>query len=516
MSHLLNNLPCAIALGTALLGLGAAADASALAAPGADPPSTWASIDQWVERQMQEERIPGVALAVVRGGEAAYLRGYGVADAGGRPVTPRTPFPIGSVSKSFTGLAIAQLAEAGALDLDAPVRTYLPWFRAADERASGAITVRHLLTHTSGFSTLDGNRHRLQLSTADDALEQRARMLRSAPLTAPPGTRFEYSNANYQVLGALVEAVTGGSYEACVAEKIYRPLGMSAGFASTPQSTPPDMAVGHRYWFGFPVASDWAETNRQVVAQALVVASAEDMVRYLLFNLGHAPENGITVLRREGLAELHDPGAFGYGFGWMVAERHGTRCIGHGGQNPGFFAFILLSPERDEGVAVLTNAADLVGRHGAEGISLGVFDILAGVEPQVRPRSPIAAIVLATAAAVVILIAVSIAMTRRRLGQWRRGERMPPRHWASRLLRIAPFSAFLGAVAYLSLIQLWQSFGATLGSGLQFAPDVAWLSILAGSAAIAWAPIRAALLLHACARGAIVDTHQPTPQQSDP
>jgi CubicO group peptidase (beta-lactamase class C family) len=500
MSHLLKHLPRAIALAAALLGHGAAAEASALATPGVDNPSMWVSIDRWVERCMQEERIPGVAVAVVRGGEAAYLRGYGVADAGGRPVTPQTPFPIGSVSKSFTGLAIAQLAEAGVLNLEAPVRNYLPWFRAADEEASGAITVRHLLTHTSGFTTLDGNRHRLRLSTADDALEQRARMLRTAPLTAAPGTRFEYSNANYQVLGALIEAVTGRSYEAYVAEKIFRPLGMTAGFASTPQLTPQDMAVGHRYWFGFPLASRWAETNREVVAQALVVASAEDLARYLLFNLGHAPEHGGTVLHRAGLAELHDPGAFGYGFGWMVKDRHGTRCVGHGGQNPGFFAFILLSPERDEGVAVLANAADLIGRHGAEGIALGVFDILAGVEPQERPRSPIARIALASAAATVLLIAVSIAMTRRRLGQWRRGERMPPRPWASRLLRIAPFTAFLGAVAYLFLIQLWQSFGATLGSGLQFAPDVAWLSLLAGISAIAWASIRAALLLHAFAQ----------------
>jgi CubicO group peptidase (beta-lactamase class C family) len=496
MNHLPKRAPCFGFLCAALLVSSLSTLPSPLFAARADSLSIWTAMDGWVEGRMREERIPGVALAVVRGGEVAYVRGYGIADTEGRRVGPQTPFPIGSVSKSFTGLAIAQLAEAGALDLDAPVRSYLPWFQVADERASDEITIRHLLTHTSGFSTLDGNRHRLRRSTADDALEQRARMLRGARLSAPPGTRFEYSNANYQVLGALIETVTGLSYEAYVAERIYAPLGMAAGFASMPDRTPPDMAMGHRYWFGHPRASPWSETDRHVVAQALVVASAEDMARYVLFNLGHAPDSGHDVLRRSGIDEMHDPGAFRYGFGWMVGERHGTRYVGHAGQNPGFFAFVLFSQERDEGVAVMINAADLVGRRGAEGIGMGVIDILAGVEPQVRPGSPIARIALVAAVAVLLLIASSMAMTRRRIGQWRRGERVPPGRGVARLLRIVPSTAFFGAVAYLLLVYVWQSFGATIGAGLQFAPDVAWLSLFAGGLAIAWALIRATLLFY--------------------
>lgn len=470
---------------------------SPLPAASLEPPPESVAIDRWVEARMQEERIPGVALAVVRGGEVTYLRGYGVADANGRPVTPRTPFPIGSVSKSFSGLAVAQLAEAGALDLDASVRDHLPWFRAADAETSGAITVRHLLTHTSGFSTLDGNRHRIPASTADDALERRARLLQGARLAAAPGTRHAYSNANYQTLGALIEAVAGRPYEDYVAERIFQPLGMSAGFASTPDRLPGDTAVGHRYWFGRPLAARFLEFDRQLVSQGLVVASAEDMARYVLFNLGHAAESGEGVLSRAGIDAMHDPGAFDYGFGWMVRERGGTRYVGHGGQNPGYFAFVMFAPGRDEGVAVLTNAAEPLGRQGAEGIALGVMDLLAGSEPRVGPGNAVSRIVMAAAAAVLLLALASMVLTRRRLRQWRQGERAMPGGRASRLLRVVPSLAFFGAAAWFFLVFVWQSFGATLYAGLLFAPDVAWLSLLAGGLAIAWAVMRAALLSRA-------------------
>jgi len=488
-------VPPGLLLATVLAACVAALPAP-LPAAGLEPPPDPAAIDRWVETRMQEERIPGVALAIVRGGEVTYLRGYGLADANDRPVTPRTPFPLGSVSKSFTGLAVAQLAEAGALDLDAPVRDPLPWFRAADAEQSAAITVRHLLTHASGFSTLDGNRHRIPASTADDALERRTRLLQGARLASAPGTRHEYSNANYQTLGALIEAVAGRPYEDYVAERIFQPLGMSAGFASTPARLPGDTAVGHRYWFGWPVAAPFLEFDRQLVAQALVVASAEDMARYLRFNLGHGVDTG-AVLSRAGIDAMHDPGAFGYGFGWMVRERHGVRYIGHGGQNPGYFAFVMFSPDRDEGVAVLANAADLVGRRGAEGIAVGVVDLLAGVEPRVGPASPVGRIVMAAAVALLLLVLASMGLTRRRLRQWRHGERAMPTGRASRLLRLLPSLGCFGAAAYFFLVFVWRSFGATLYAGLQFAPDVAWLSLLAGGLALAWAPVRAALLSRA-------------------
>src|SRR5690606_38535877 len=105
--------------------------------------------------QMRAAGVPGAAVAVVRGGRTVHVRGFGEATPG-VPVTPQTAFQLASVSKSFTALAVMQLVEDGKVDLDAPVRAYLPWFRLADEGAAAAVTVRHLLSHTSGLSTRSG------------------------------------------------------------------------------------------------------------------------------------------------------------------------------------------------------------------------------------------------------------------------------------------------------------------------------------------------------------------------
>ena len=117
-------------------------------------PTDFAAIDRYVEQELQATRLPGLALGIVQGDQIVHLRGFGIADPSGRPVTPQTPFIIGSLSKSFTALAIMQLVEAGKVELDTPVQRYLPWFRVADAQASAQITVRHLLNQTSGLSTL--------------------------------------------------------------------------------------------------------------------------------------------------------------------------------------------------------------------------------------------------------------------------------------------------------------------------------------------------------------------------
>ena len=151
-----------------------------------------AAIDAFVEAQMDRHRIPGLALAITKGDRIVHLQGYGSAG-DGRPVTPQTPFHIGSISKSFTALAVMQLVEQGEVDLDAPVRAYLPWFQVADEGASQAITVRHLLHQTSGLAE---ETYMADLP-ADATLERAVRDLRRAEPVDPPGTSFHYFNQNY-------------------------------------------------------------------------------------------------------------------------------------------------------------------------------------------------------------------------------------------------------------------------------------------------------------------------------
>jgi CubicO group peptidase (beta-lactamase class C family) len=167
-----------------------------------------AKIDAFVSAEMQASHIPGLSLGVVHDDQVMHLRGFGTADQSGCAVTPQTPFVIGSLTKSFTALAVLQLVEAGKLELDAPVQRYLPWFHLADPTASARITVRQLLNQTSGLP---------DMMPADNALdgrslEQFVRGLSAITPDRPVGSSFEYANANYAALGLIVQTVSGEAY----------------------------------------------------------------------------------------------------------------------------------------------------------------------------------------------------------------------------------------------------------------------------------------------------------------
>src|SRR5689334_5047431 len=170
-------------------------------------PPDFAAIDGYVAAEMQAQHIPGLALGIVQGDQIVHLKGFGVADTNGAVVTPQTPFPIGKVSKAFTALAVMQLVEVGKLDLDTPVQRYLPWFRVADADASAQITVRHLLTQTSGLSHAAGLEQYAAVELRDGALEQHVRDLSTAQLAHPVGAAYEDTSANAWVLGLLIQTV---------------------------------------------------------------------------------------------------------------------------------------------------------------------------------------------------------------------------------------------------------------------------------------------------------------------
>jgi CubicO group peptidase (beta-lactamase class C family) len=213
---------------------------------------------------MQDLRIPGLALGIVRGDHIVHLNGFGVADPSGRPVTPQTPFIMGSLAKSFTALAVMQLVEQGQVELDAPVQRYLPWFRVADDAASAQITVRHLLNQTSGLSTKTGRAFQGNPDLSDGALEQAVRALRDYPLAQPVGMTYQYSTVNYAVLGLIVQTVSGQSFEDYVQEHIFVPLDMRSSYTSQSAAQAHGLASGCRYWFGQPVAADLPD-NRSLV-----------------------------------------------------------------------------------------------------------------------------------------------------------------------------------------------------------------------------------------------------------
>ena len=197
-----------------------------------DAPANFDEVDSYISTKMKELGIPGAALVIVQDNQIVHLKGFGVADADERPVTPQTPFFTGSTGKSITALAIMQLVEAGKIKLDAPVQTYLPWFRVADVKASEVITVRQLLNMTSGIPKSIGQEQLAITDLSDSAIENNVRALAEIELIAPPSEQFEYSNANYVTLGMIIQEVTGQSFETYIKEHIFEPLDMRNSFAS--------------------------------------------------------------------------------------------------------------------------------------------------------------------------------------------------------------------------------------------------------------------------------------------
>ena len=176
-------------------------------------------IDRYIKSEMKSSGIPGLSISIVKKDKSIFAKGYGNVDSSGSPITTKTPFIIGSTSNSFTAVAIMQLVEAGKIDLDAPVQKYIPWFKVADENSSSKITVRNLLNHTSGISRYAAP---MVVSRSDlNDLESYVHKLSEVKLNKPVGTTWQYANENYQILGLIVQEVSGITYEDYIKKNIF-------------------------------------------------------------------------------------------------------------------------------------------------------------------------------------------------------------------------------------------------------------------------------------------------------
>ena len=337
---------------------------------------SFAAIDAYVEEQMRHLHIPGVSLAIVEGDRIVHFRGFGEAQPGGGPPTPQTPFLIGSLTKSITALAVMQLVEAGKIELDAPAQRYLPWFRVMDPQASAQMTVRHLLVQTSGLPASAGESILADIADSPDTAERQARALSSLVLAHPVGDTFEYSNSNYQLLGLIIEAVTGEAYADYVQNSILTPLRMNHSDYPDPTGAKNGLAMGHQYWFGRPVEAPDMPLPYGAMAAGLLISTAEDLAHYLIAHLNGGCYHDAQLLSPAGIAELHRGAAeFGvaglgpivglltkhmemgqYGMGWNVNRIGRNELVWHGGTLPHFGAYMALLPERKIGLVLLFNA----------------------------------------------------------------------------------------------------------------------------------------------------------------
>jgi CubicO group peptidase (beta-lactamase class C family) len=483
----------AVALAVLILGgayLASRPGSGAATANGADAPARFAAIEGFVAGEMAAQRIPGLALAIVEGDRVAYMRGFGNADGSGRAVTPQTPFIIGSLSKSFTALAVMQLVEAGKLELDAPVQRYLPWFSVADATASAQITVRHLLNQTSGLSTKTGRTFQGSGDTSATALEDTVRRLSTAELAEPVGAKHQYSTVNYSVLGLIVQEVAGESYEQYVQTKILDPLRMRTSYTSDAAAESNGLATGHNYWFGRPREAD-LPYNRGLLPAGYLISSAEDMTHYLIAQLNGGRFEGSSALSAAGVRELHRPAVAtpeagtSYGMGWFVGPLNGIPAVHHQGETFNFHANLVLLPESRKGVVVLMNAENsldlfLTGRMGT--IADGVTSLLEQREPPSPPSTVPIFLVYAALFAVLALQgrAMIRAIAALRRGRIRRG-RIGPR------VRLGLSLVLSLAWALFVLVLVPKQMGLSLGIIATGFPDVVYLLVASALIAVGWA-----------------------------
>ena len=302
---------------------------------------------------MEEHGVPGVALGVLFDGEEETA-GLGVTSIENPlEVTPDTLFQIGSIGKAFTATAVMRLVEEGKLDLDAPVRDYLPDFRLSDEAAAAGATIRHLLTHTGGWvgDYFD------DFGWGDDALARMVEQVGELPQLTPLGAVWSYNNAGFYVLGRVIEVVTGRTFEAAMRELVLDPLGLEHAYYFMDDVITRRFVVGHELDESeqTTVSRPWP-IGRAAHAAGGLVTSVHELLRYARFWI-----DGGDLLRPESVAEMVRPqvdvggNIDAIGLAWMLMSIEDVRLIGHGGGTKGQISWLAVAPEQKFALAVVTN-----------------------------------------------------------------------------------------------------------------------------------------------------------------
>lgn len=319
-------------------------------------------LSDFVEATATKFGIPGVAVGVWANGQEVYAC-HGVTGVDNPlPVDPDTMYVLGSVSKTPTATAIMRLVAEGKIELDAPVRRYVPELVLSDEQAAAEMTVFQLLNHTSGL----GWRLAVDTGDGDDALAGYVEKMVDLEVIAPPGTRASYSQSGYNLLGRIIEKVTGLTFERAIASLIFEPLGMAHSFYLSRDILTRRYAVGHNTGedAALSVARTLNDTRGNNPGGGLV-SSVSDQLRWARFHLGDGrADSGERVLPAEVLHRMREQtvelrgSSFGDAFGicWFLRDVDGVRLVGHAGSANGQFAELLIVPDRNFAVVSVSNA----------------------------------------------------------------------------------------------------------------------------------------------------------------
>jgi len=313
------------------------------------------AIDRYIDEAIPALGAPGGSVAVVYQGEQVYSRSWGVTGGRKETVTADTPFLIGSMSKTVTAYGVMHLIDEGVIQIDAPVQRYLPWFNLPDSEAVSRMTIRQLLLQTSGLSNQAGMNIADRGARDQLAIQRNARELTDENCVAEPGDKHIYSNANYALLGAVIEAVSGKTYEDYMESHIFTPLGMEHTAATVQKAEALGWQHGYRSWLGLSVPSDIPYDNGGA-PYGYLAASSSDMARFMT-----ALQKPGKVVSSEKTKEMMQPevqvrsGSF-YGYGWRISQTDtGATRVWHAGSTADFRSEMVVLPDTGWGIIVLTN-----------------------------------------------------------------------------------------------------------------------------------------------------------------
>lgn len=345
-----------------------------------------------VRREMDRLPIPGVALGILYEGEEQSA-GMGVTSVETRvPVTPQTLYQIGSITKTFLGTLVMRLVEMGEVELDAPIKHYLPDLKLQDADAMERATLFHCLTHTGGWlgDYFD------DLGRGDDALARIVASMAQLPQLTPLGAVWSYNNAGFYLAGRVVEVVTGKPFESAMQELIFDPLGLENSYFFAEDVISRAFAVGHEKQSDntITVARPWA-LSRSAHPPGGILSNIPDLLAYARFHMGDGSlPDGTRILSQQSLTEMQTPyfpstDPQSVGLTWYMRDVNGAKMFGHNGGTNGQLTVLQICPARKLAFAVLTNG-DL-GMTLTNNVTASILQHYLGIAPTVNVPIPMSA-----------------------------------------------------------------------------------------------------------------------------
>jgi CubicO group peptidase (beta-lactamase class C family) len=337
--------------------------------------TNWSSLEQYINASMQDWKVPGASVAIVRDGAVVYMKGFGVRDIRTKePVTADTLFDIGSCTKAFTSAAVAMLVDEGKMQWDGKVNAYIPFFHLRDAFADQNVTLRDLLSHRTGVPGADLLWYVNPRASREELISKLAYVQPNNGFRA----KFEYQNLMYVAAGYAVGQVAHSTWDEFTQSRLFAPLGMTESDTSAIEAQKaPDHATPHvENPDGSVTAIPWRNID-SVGPAGSINSSARDMAKWITFQLGDGTYQQQRLISMENMREMHSPQMLlsldgeipkvffpdsmqlSYGLGWFVQDYRGHQLILHAGDIDGFATMVVLIPEIRTGYFVVINAGSL-------------------------------------------------------------------------------------------------------------------------------------------------------------